>query len=65
MKSTVVKSLILMLMIAALATLIIIPTGLSADTVIPGKKVDYFGVDACRCPDLTINCACIMKPPVD
>jgi len=66
MKSTVVKSLILMLMIAALAALIIIPPSIGAKTVIPGKKTTIMDLDACECPELEhSDCACIMKPPVN
>ena len=66
MKSTVVKSLILMFMIAALATLIIIPSSISAKTVFPGTKTHVGDLDACECPSVeNVNCACIMKPPVE
>lgn len=66
MKSTVVKSLILMLMIAALAALIIIPPSISAKTVLPGKKTHVGDLDACACPIVeNSDCACIIKPPVD
>ena len=65
MKSTVVKSLILMLMIAALAALIIIPPSISAKTVFPGVKRSFNGLDACECPQPEdYNCACIVKPPI-
>ena len=66
MKSTVVKSLILMLMIAALAALIIIPPSISAKEVFPGVKKTFGDLDACECPMVeNHDCACIMKPPVE
>lgn len=55
-----------MLMIAALATLIILPSSISAKTVFPGLKTSLGDLDACECPrPENPNCACIMKPPVD
>ena len=61
-----VKPIILMILVAVLATLIIIPSSLSAKnpTVFPGMKMTFGGLSACGCPNLEMSCACVMFPPV-
>jgi hypothetical protein len=62
-----VKPLILMIMVAVLATLIVIPSNLNAKdpTVFPGTITTFAGLPACACPCVDMYCACIMLPPVN
>ena len=61
-----VKPLILMIMVAVLATLIVIPSNLNAKdpTVFPGKATSFQDLPACLCPHYEMSCACLMLPPV-
>ncbi len=61
------KSLVFMVMLAVLATLLVIPGGMTAQEVevMAGRNTTVNGIPACLCPS-SLECHCIiLKPPKD